>query len=150
MIISCEKCKKKFEVDDNLIPKSGRLLQCGSCSHKWHYKPIQKTETINELKDTEETKPQEKKIKKKIEVSIKSIKPIIKEKDDDENFSKIKIKKISYLNYFLALIISFIALVIFVDTFEFQLTNIIPEINLYLDSLYETLKDIFLFFKDLL
>ena len=150
MIISCEKCNKKFELEDHLIPETGRFLQCGSCSHKWHYKPIQKTETINELKDTEETKPQEKKIKKKIEVSIKSIKPIIKEKDDDENFSKIKIKKISYLNYFLALIISFIALVIFVDTFEFQLTNIIPEINLYLDSLYETLKDIFLFFKDLL
>ena len=39
MIISCEKCNKKFELEDNLIPESGRFLQCGSCSHKWHYMP---------------------------------------------------------------------------------------------------------------
>ena len=37
MIISCENCGKKFEVSDDLIPENGRFLQCGSCSHKWHY-----------------------------------------------------------------------------------------------------------------
>ena len=57
MIIECEKCSKKFEVQDNLIPVKGRLLQCGSCAFKWHYIPktktslSEKTETIekNEL-----------------------------------------------------------------------------------------------------
>ena len=43
MIISCPLCDKKFEVDVSLIPKEGRLLQCGSCSHQWFYKPQSKT-----------------------------------------------------------------------------------------------------------
>ena len=29
MIITCEKCSKKFDIDDKLIPKEGRKLQCG-------------------------------------------------------------------------------------------------------------------------
>ena len=28
----------KFEIESNLIPEKGRLLQCSSCSHKWFYK----------------------------------------------------------------------------------------------------------------
>ena len=35
MIITCEKCSKTFKIQDNLIPDEGRLLQCGSCNHKW-------------------------------------------------------------------------------------------------------------------
>ena len=38
MIISCDQCHKKFEIDSSLIPKDGRLLECGSCNHKWFYK----------------------------------------------------------------------------------------------------------------
>ena len=38
MIISCPSCKKKFEIDANLIPKEGRNLKCGSCLNVWFYK----------------------------------------------------------------------------------------------------------------
>ena len=38
MIINCPDCNKKFEIDENLIPNHGRLLQCGSCNHKWFFK----------------------------------------------------------------------------------------------------------------
>ncbi len=38
MIVTCEKCSKKFNIDDNLIPDEGRELQCGSCNYKWFYK----------------------------------------------------------------------------------------------------------------
>ena len=51
MIISCDQCHKKFEIDSNLIPKDGRLLECGSCNHKWFYKQNIKDKTkkiINE------------------------------------------------------------------------------------------------------
>ena len=49
MIISCEKCTKKFNIRDDLIPKDGRLLQCGSCNHKWFYKlPSQNINLENE------------------------------------------------------------------------------------------------------
>ena len=38
MIIHCVNCNKKFDIDANLIPKIGRLLQCNSCNHKWFFK----------------------------------------------------------------------------------------------------------------
>ena len=38
MIIECPNCNKKFEIDQNLVPNDGRLLQCGNCSHKWFFK----------------------------------------------------------------------------------------------------------------
>ena len=38
MIISCIKCIKKFEINSDLIPENGRLLQCSSCSHQWFFK----------------------------------------------------------------------------------------------------------------
>ena len=37
MIIICPSCNKKFEVDSALIPNKGKLLQCGSCNHKWFF-----------------------------------------------------------------------------------------------------------------
>ena len=45
MIISCDQCDKKFEIESNLIPKEGRLLECGSCNHKWFYKQDIKDKT---------------------------------------------------------------------------------------------------------
>ena len=38
MIIACNNCHKKFNIDSNLIPDNGRLLQCNSCNHKWFFK----------------------------------------------------------------------------------------------------------------
>jgi len=38
MIITCNNCNKKFDIDSNLIPDKGRLLQCASCNHKWFFK----------------------------------------------------------------------------------------------------------------
>ena len=38
MIITCNNCNKKFDIDSNLIPDKGRLLQCASCDHKWFFK----------------------------------------------------------------------------------------------------------------
>ena len=53
MIISCGECLKKFEIDSNLIPDEGRLLQCSSCHYKWFYKKKipDKTEIILEAQD---------------------------------------------------------------------------------------------------
>ena len=38
MIISCINCNKKFEVNSDLIPNEGRLLQCSSCNQEWFFK----------------------------------------------------------------------------------------------------------------
>jgi len=55
MIISCTNCKKKFNIDEKLIPEDGRLLQCGSCNHKWHY-TIRKKENVILSEKNEELK----------------------------------------------------------------------------------------------
>ncbi len=39
MIIECINCNKKFDVNSELIPSSGRTIQCGSCNHIWFFDP---------------------------------------------------------------------------------------------------------------
>ena len=48
MIVSCPNCNKKFNIDEKLIPEKGRLLQCSSCNHKWHYTIQKKNDEIVE------------------------------------------------------------------------------------------------------
>ena len=76
------------------------------------------------------------------------VKIIAKDKVHQEKNNKIK--KISLLNVILVFIISIIALIILVDTFKNPISLIFPDIKFILNSLYETLTDIILFFKDLL
>ena len=47
MIIACNNCKKKFDIDSNLIPDKGRLLQCASCNRKWFFKKEVLKNTVN-------------------------------------------------------------------------------------------------------
>ena len=145
MIISCENCSKKFDVDDNLIPKSGRMLQCSSCDHKWFFKiseaagPIILEETIpashenfnnNEHIETDNDNTNE-----------------AKSKFSNLNFGALFIKT---LNYFIVSIITLTAFVIVLDTFKSPLSGIFPNLELYLFNLIEILKDVKFFIKDLI
>ena len=59
MIISCENCNKKFEIDSALIPAKGRLLQCSHCDNRWFFKKEIKKEPyvpFTNIKPTEEIK----------------------------------------------------------------------------------------------
>ena len=143
MIISCEKCNKKFELSDELIPDEGRLLQCGSCSYKWHYTPTKTIKLVNEIDQVSTSKQKSKKIKKNI---INENNETLK---NQEIFSDEK-KGIGLLSITIVTIVSLIALVIILDTFKIYIVSFIPNIDFYLSSLYESLKDIFLFFKDLI
>ena len=149
MIISCDQCHKKFEIDSNLIPKDGRLLECGSCNHKWFYK--------QDIKDkTEEIiiEPQLKNIEEKnispIQSNISQIKELDTSSKKKEIIENKKIKKIGVLNIIIVFIISFVALVILVETFKKPISIYIPNIEFILNSLHEILRDIILFFKDLI
>ena len=143
MIISCEKCNKKFELSDELVPDKGRLLQCGSCSHKWHYIPTKTIKLVKEIDQVSTSKQKSKKIKKNI---INENNEILKNQEivSDEK------KEIGLLSITIVTIISLIALLIILDTFKIYIISFIPNIDFYLSSLYESLKDIFLFFKDLI
>ena len=49
MIITCNNCNKKFDIDSNLIPDKGRLLQCASCDHKWFFKKEALENTVSPI-----------------------------------------------------------------------------------------------------
>ena len=149
MIISCDQCHKKFEIDSNLIPKDGRLLECGSCNHKWFYKQNieDKTEEIiiePQLKNIEEENIDP------IQTNISQINELDTSSEKKEIVENKKIKKISILNIIIVFIISFVALIILIETFKDPISIFIPNIKFILNSLYETLNDIILFFKDLI
>ena len=146
MIISCEKCNKKFELEDNLIPETGRLLQCGSCSYKWHYIPTNQITLVNEIDSTKSSKNIKKSVKKIDKKKINVDKNIL---ESSESILENK-KGIGFFSYLLVIIISLVALLVIGDTFKPYLLNIVPNLDFYLSSLYESLTDIYLFFKDLL
>ena len=149
MIISCDQCYKKFEIDSNLIPKDGRLLECGSCNHKWFYKQDieDKTEEIiiePQLKNIEEENIDP------IQTNISQINELDTSSKKKEIIENKKIKKIGVLNIIIVFIISFVALIILVETFKDPISIYIPNIEFILNSLHEILRDIILFFKDLI
>ena len=134
MIIQCINCHKKFEVNSSLIPSVGRLIQCGSCNYKWFYKP----NIIEELKIETNTD----------NVSINENSKEIRNTYNQPKKNNISFSKLLY--YLIVIIISFIALVIILDTFKYQLESIFPNLEFILFNLFETLKDIKLFIKNLL
>ena len=149
MIISCDQCNKKFEIDSNLIPKDGRLLECGSCNHKWFYKQDieDKTEEIiiePQLKNIEEENIDP------IQTNISQINEFDTSFKKKEIIENKKIKKIGVLNIIIVFIISFVALIILIETFKDPISIYIPNIEFILNSLHEILRDIILFFKDLI
>ena len=157
MIISCANCNKKFEVSDNLIPEQGRLLQCSSCDHKWFFK---KTEKLIEKKEPKKIIKEdenkilsqtfaEKTIEEKVSTSTTAHEENLYDNDYEEPQIK-KDKKTNYLKIFIVIIITFVAMIIIIHTFKHQISFIYPDIETLLSNLYESLKDINLFLRDLI
>ena len=162
MIIECINCNKKFNVDADLIPKQGRQIQCGSCNHIWHFKiesslkePLILEDEDNQInlsiaKDTKEITESI-----NLEKSTELVKDneIYKDNKIQENATtenNIKISKISdFFSYLLVFLISFVALIILLDTLKSPLINVFPGLEIVLFNLFETLKDVKLFIIDL-
>jgi predicted Zn finger-like uncharacterized protein len=159
MIITCPCEKKQFKIDSSLIPQEGRELQCGSCERVWFYKPENESEvplTLNENASVDKVEPDIEIKDKNEEFSEKlnqekTIKPEIKEisKETDKTVKKTVNKGPKFFSYLIVFIISFVALVILLDTLKTPLINIFPGLELVLFNLFETLKDIKLFIIDL-
>ena len=181
MIITCNNCNKKFDVDSNLISEKGRLLQCASCDHKWFFKKEVIENTVspiiedidndnvnifvqNKLSNNDEINPSdllkkeffddteekfdenigvnnEEEPKKKIDANINESTQINTKPKKQKNFK--------ILNIFIVAIISSVAFIIIVDTFKYPIGKIVPNIEFILYNLYESIKDISLFIKDL-
>ena len=164
MIITCPNCNKKFKIDPNLIPEDGRDLKCGSCDYVWLYKVEDVSSmplTLNENVDNNEIKPDE--VKKNDNEFKKNqlISKKITEKEDDKItkkfiekqklISKDKKKKIEskFFSYVVVFIISFVALIILLDTLKAPIIDVFPDLEIILFNLFETLHDIKLIIKDL-
>ena len=147
MIIICPCGEKKFEVDENLIPDKGRLLKCGSCNQTWFFNK----------NVSEQTEPL-------IDKPAKQKKILYKDENIDKSVSKAPIKPGSelvkykpkynftfgkFLSYIIVSIITFVAIIILLDTFKIPLSNIFPDLELVLYNLFESLRDLILFAKDL-
>ena len=154
MIIECINCSKVFEVNSELIPENGRNIQCGSCNHVWFYNP--------KITNFKKEKNQDTKIDNLKKTFIEEDKQkVFEEKDysklkDNKNYeiTEYKPKKslsfLKFLSYLIVLLISFVALMIIIDTFNSFLYQLFPGLELIMFNLFETLKDIELFIKDLI
>tara|TARA_B100000989_G_scaffold228267_1_gene175312 strand:- start:370 stop:834 length:465 start_codon:yes stop_codon:yes gene_type:complete len=153
MIITCPRCHKKFNIDNNLIPQDGRLVKCGACNHTWFFKPIES------IKKQEYTEIPNIKISEKTDrtfIQVKENKEAINPKTDKLNEKKKflpaikKEKSKNFSKLFLVFLISIIGIIILIDTFKAPLSYIIPNINFYLYNLYQSLIDIKLFIINLI
>ena len=180
MIITCNNCEKKFNVNSSLIPEEGRLLQCSSCNYSWFFKkkiinkPIEsikiiiptenivnnetKSESIN-INNSENIELTGKQNKKDLKIQENLI---YKDKTDEhkdiktENETELVIdtvknqKNLNILSLIIVFIITFIAIILILDTFQVNISKIVPNIEFILYNLYETINDIRLFLKDLI
>ena len=168
MIISCPNCIKKFNIDEKLIPINGRLLQCSNCKHRWHYNLPKDQNIVSGLSKEEITEDTTKvdlikinpsrsndekksKIKQKQKVK-KPRKKKIKENEVEvsDNIVEPKNTSRSLFNILLILIITFVALILVLDTFKNNLSNYFPFLISALDNFYEIIFDISSFIKDLI
>ena len=169
MIITCINCNKKFDLDSNLISDKGRLLQCASCNHKWFFKKevhenmvspideetgidsinifdqnnssVNEEESVSNVPKDEVEVDLEKETKEQIEVNINESTQVNTKPKKQKNFK--------ILNIFVVAIISFVAFIIIVDTFKYPIGKIVPNVEFILYNLYESIKDISLFIRDL-
>ena len=164
MIIECLNCNKKFKVVDELIPDGGRLIQCGSCDHSWHHiNENISLETLATDKDNNQKIPVKEDIKKDNDNRnvVDDDAPTIDKQESITELTKVKknikidntkVEKnrvVNFFSYLLVFIISFVALIILLDTLKSPLINFFPGLEIVLFNLFESLKDVKLFIIDL-
>ena len=165
MIITCPNCNKQFKIDNSLIPDEGRDLQCGSCNHVWFYNIQEKNNEVLELKqeiisedietkaENKEEKIEEKKQQEEIiktEINNKKKEKNSEKQKNTTTLKKTENKGSKFFSYLIVFIISFVALIILLDTLKTPLINVFPRLEIILFNLFETLQDIKLFIIDLI
>ena len=161
MIITCPNCNKQFKINNSLIPDEGRDLQCGSCNHVWFYKILDENNEVFKLNEeivntnieikVKNKKEKKEEIKQPLEKVNAEINNEKKEKISEKQKNKITANKGGkFFSYLIVFIISFVALIILLDTLKTPLINVFPGLEIILFNLFETLQDIKLFIIDLI
>ena len=155
MIITCPCGKKKFNVDTNLIPDKGRLVKCGTCDETWFFKKSDQT-TLESREDVAINENFEKQIQNQIsspknDKTYNKIANIQKTKGSEliKYSAKSSFTISKFLSYIIVFLVSFIGVIIILDTFKSPLSIFFPSLELLLYNMFETIKDLVLFAKDL-
>ena len=179
MIIQCKSCEKKFLVPENAIPKEGMEVQCGVCSNTWFQKPEikkkakpkfksekimqEKIETASDgkkykflgkqwalvlpsgkagrLAKNEISKELDEKIGRSIDPSMESMS--INASGDEKD------QGIGFLASIFIILIGAISTIGILETFKSELIVYWPELEFYLEYVYETLQNIRIILRDL-
>ena len=160
MIINCPNCNKRFKINISLIPTEGRDLKCGSCNHVWFYKIEDKiSEELHLKEDFNDNEDKPVIVEEKTKQIIETKKSLSQNKIDnkEEKYGdkvpiKNKTKKNTigkFFSYLIVSLLSFVALIVLIDTLKTPLINIFPDLEIVLFNLFEILKDIRLFIIDL-
>jgi len=166
MILSCNSCEKKFVVPDVAITTAGRTVQCCSCGNKWKQFPLtkkieKKTDKKISIKKTTNIpkipKPKKKRINKPREINLYS--PEYLQKKHGISINKVdEVKKTSpnakvSFGFYNSLIL-FIVIVIVLSRglyfFENFIVNFFPFSEYYLDYFFESIKNMFEIWKNLI
>ena len=170
MILTCNSCGKKFVVPDSAITASGRMVQCGSCGNKWKQFPleeIKKTQSVSrskkEVKKVQTIPQKIKKVKKSIpkksrEISLYSPEYLAKkhgiklnEKQPKKIISKSEKEKVSFgfYNSFIVFIVFTIAISRVLYFSQDLLISYFPSTDYYLGYFFESIRNIFEIWKNL-
>ena len=165
MIITCNSCEKKFVVPDKAITSEGRVVQCGSCGNKWRQYPkneekipsvkIKKSKKIPKISETKIQKSKKKISKKKREIDLYSPEYLAKKHGinlNETNDKPVKKNKTSFGFYsslfiFLVFAIAFSRILYFFQ--DFIITKF-PFTGFYLQYFFESIKNLFEIWKDLI
>ena len=172
MIITCNCGEKKFTLPDNSIPETGRMVQCGYCGLKWKQFPIKMskkekaipkpaiTKTNTKSISLKKTKSPKRKIPKKTrEINLYSPEYLakkhgIKIKDLEPKASKGSIPKdkVSF-GFYSSLLVFLVFAIFFSRALYFAQSYIItlfPITEFYLSYFFESIKNIFEIWKNLI
>ena len=168
MIVECPCKKKRFKIDPTLIPAEGRNLKCGTCDRVWFYKIESENPellSLNNNIDRNYVEPVEDVIENQNDKIVQEKQTILRnkvKKEDEKNNKNVLLNQkpsslddnknntnTHFFSYLVVFFISFVALIILLDTLKTPLINVFPGLEIILLSLFETLQDVKLFIKDL-
>ena len=174
MILTCNSCGKKFVVPDNAITASGRMVQCGSCGNKWKQFPLGEVEKTQSIARPKKVVPRSQPVQQKIqrpkkvkktapkkirEISLYSPEYLAKKHGikigdvkPEQISNRNKKDKVSFGFYnslilFIFLIISFSRILYFAQDF---IVTIFPISEFYLNYFFESIRNIFEIWKNLI
>ena len=156
-LLQCNSCDHKWffkkEILDNTVSPITEDINVNNFSiFDQNNSLTNKKERVSDAPKNEAELDLEEELKKKIEINTeepkKKIEININESTQLNTKSK-KQKNFKILNIFVVAIISFVAFIIIVDTFKYPVGKIVPNIEFILYNLYESIKDMSLFIRDL-